>query len=934
MSPLEQLKVIKTEYFDIIFPEESSQSAFYLAERIDELYEKATSLLNEEKKLHLPVVICPCTQDCNAHYSPFPYAHICLYDTITTYTSELENMRETMIEIFYHELIHAISLNIRSESTEKVSKILFGDFYSIPNILMNTSWTEGITVSMESKDGFGRMNNGMVLNYLVQAKIENKFPNYYEIAGARDIYPKGTYSYYFGGAFSKYLQEKYGMEKYNQIWHQEKNLFKKAFKTTYDISLPEEWKIFEDSIPLPFLENTDIEYISTETMPSCLQNTIKNNQFYYVFYDSRKSGVFYFTKNQDINLKNSFTKPKKLFTANTAIEDLAFSQDGKYLLVTEYLPDNSETLCIRIFDIDKKRFLNKKISYSLLPAVFMSQNTNYLAAIEMKSTDTSLSIYNFDELVHNTNKKIEKSLIKKIPLKHFSEIKELCETENGFAYLMRNEGKWYLTTADTTNGIEKIEYTSFAFPNNILPYGLNYDKSSSQSMNFLLSTTGTAFTAENDDLPAAMPRLTKITVTQDKNATMVFQQKDISGGIISPVFGDDSYTFISKKTEWKDLATLKDSIPGGFSKEYTLPDSTIDIFNYKEKTLAENLTVTKYKSINYLTKGSFLPISISSFSFYPVQLNLLYTPLILGITYFTGSPAENFLTSISTGYDSETKSFASNYSLITGNSNLTFGLSSGINISTSGFDFFYYENVFGGTIPFITTNLFFQYQINSFLSYSSDFLFNTTNKVLAGIGYSLKLNQNRYDYFNFSLSTLWTDSFDFNSKGIFNITDDNNPVYGNIGFGFNTHLPQLLPIKNPWGITINLPTQIKVSIIPSNNTILSASATSIIFGKEIQKQTPNAWLYFTNFVFTAGYSIKWTDKLSSLSILKVSDLFANLDNYKQQQGITAGFHLYSSPMLGVLSQLAFDLSIDFKWFIKNTVNNKPYEITFLGDFSF
>ncbi|HPM06806.1 MAG TPA: hypothetical protein PLR81_07330, partial [Treponemataceae bacterium] len=75
-------QVIVTEYFDIIFTEDSKQSALILADSVDALYLKACALLESEAYFRLPLVLVSGVDVLNAYFSYVPYNHIVLYDTI------------------------------------------------------------------------------------------------------------------------------------------------------------------------------------------------------------------------------------------------------------------------------------------------------------------------------------------------------------------------------------------------------------------------------------------------------------------------------------------------------------------------------------------------------------------------------------------------------------------------------------------------------------------------------------------------------------------------------------------------------------------------------------------------------------------------------------------------------------------------------------
>jgi len=80
-KPFTFFRVIKTEYFDIIYPPESESSARTLASYADNVYEKLTSLFGITVPARIPVTFAPHTELFNGYYNPVPFPHIILYDT-------------------------------------------------------------------------------------------------------------------------------------------------------------------------------------------------------------------------------------------------------------------------------------------------------------------------------------------------------------------------------------------------------------------------------------------------------------------------------------------------------------------------------------------------------------------------------------------------------------------------------------------------------------------------------------------------------------------------------------------------------------------------------------------------------------------------------------------------------------------------------------
>lgn len=896
IHPFTKLSFIKTEYFDIIYPEESEQTAFYLADVVDGYYEKATAFLNAQKDLHLPVVICPCTQDLNAHYSPVPYPHICLYDTLQTASGDLYS-KESMNEVFYHELIHAVSLTIATPETKKITKFFWPDF-SVNLVALNNSWFEGATVSGESKDGFGRLNNGFVWSYLVQAKIEDKFPNFYELA-SRDIYPSGQYTYYFGGAFANYLQETYGQETYAKFWNQGDNTYlpKKLVKKTLGAKYWEVWENFEDSIAIPPLA-------PSETVQECFGDFASNVAVTTI--DGKENIVFYSVYKSGIYTMIPGKKAKKLLDTDTKIQDLAFSKDGHYLVITDFAANNSENLRLRVYDMLRHRFTGKKLIKCKLGEIFTHNGKEFLVCIENNSTDSSINIYDLETM----------SLETKLPLKHFSEVTELCHAENGFAFIMHHDGEFYFNYADISNGIKKPQISSFAFPKEVIPYYLNADDTDSPKKVFLCSTAGHGLVSENTDFPAALARLTKIEL-DESGAFVQFQKMDVSGGVYNPAkTTDGEYYFASSLAERKPLAKFTDkaTVPGGFSIPYEMPLTQTTAFDFQEKTLSPQFQIEAYKPAKYTLKGLLLPyiMPADTFAYCPINEHLA-NPMYFGAGYYTGLPSENFYISFGGGYDPLEKLHGFSINALGGTKNFAYSLISDASFYNYTFHKANIEADARGSLPLFSSSFAFQYQAEALLEIYSKNLFCNTNNATIGFSYAKRRGMGTYESFKIiSAATIY-----------------NSSITGtNIGLAAQISLPKLLPFRNPWSFTLNLPARFTFHLIPDNATLMHGNCNLTVFGKEIQKQPGNSSLYFSKMYLTAGFDSCYFKKMDPMSILKVKELVTSADLCNQTHAITSGFHVEWTPVIGTLASVHVDCGCDVKFYLLNQITKIPYDISF------
>ncbi len=246
------LHVIRTEFFDIIFPMECRESAQKIAAVCDDYYLEITQILETEADRRFPVTITRSVEALNAYYAAVPYNRIVLYDTLPE--ESLDMYENTIQKIFYHELTHAVTYNMRDEKYKKSIRYkiasFIGDLINPAWLTITTFWAEGATVSFESKGKGGRLNDPFSTQLANQSVIEGHFPSWRDVTGSRDTYPGGTDAYIFGAMFASYLQETYGMSKYADFWKNAGtncplSLIAGVFKKTYGFKISDAWNDFK-----------------------------------------------------------------------------------------------------------------------------------------------------------------------------------------------------------------------------------------------------------------------------------------------------------------------------------------------------------------------------------------------------------------------------------------------------------------------------------------------------------------------------------------------------------------------------------------------------------------------------------------------------------------------------------------------------------------
>jgi hypothetical protein len=332
-KPYSILRVLRTEHFEIIYSADSEKTARKLAERADALYDKVSTLTGITLGHMVPVVITPETDEHNGYMNPLPYPHIVLFDTPasiewTIFSNSLESL-------FLHEMTHAVTGSTRG-NLEEVFYRVFGGWVYPAGITAPWFMIEGASVSFESLDGTGRANDPLIKQKLRQDILENSFKTPFQAEGVWDMPPYGNVYYYYGGLFSAYLQKKYGMEKYGELWREMGRRFHislifynsgfyNIFKSVYGVSLIDCWNDFKASLALSGVEENTSDIIYDG------KTIIKDV--------AAAGGKIFFIDNFAGKIMSYDTAEKKLKTVvsvDLAAYALDISEDGSRILVSTY----------------------------------------------------------------------------------------------------------------------------------------------------------------------------------------------------------------------------------------------------------------------------------------------------------------------------------------------------------------------------------------------------------------------------------------------------------------------------------------------------------------------------------------------------------------------------------------------------------------------
>ena len=417
--------LIKTEHFDIIYSEESRESALLLVENAEALYDKASASLDKlgetagfeklgsQNNLHMPVIISPDSDLLSVEYTPSPYNRIIIFDSPASEAQAV--FEDTMLGLFYREIYKALSQSIRSPFNQFVAKWIAGEAYQpVALFYLPYSFIEGAAYLVEGDAGAefdfeseseseeeksqGRMKDGYFLQILSQAKLEGKFPNWFQVTTVRDIYPGEELVYAAGAGFAAFLMNEYGVEKYAELWQESgKNhpfLTQGVFYTVYEKTLFELWKEFENQIPLP----QDLELVNSfEDMsepvfpddPEANYEHLLLTNYGIVWYDRIRHEV-------DIYDEKGLLKIRQLLFLADNVERMTASEDGRYISVSHTRARTMEDLSSSstwIYDLKERKFLDAK--YSLRDAaIILTEDGQYaVAGVNVKNSLPVLEVY-------------------------------------------------------------------------------------------------------------------------------------------------------------------------------------------------------------------------------------------------------------------------------------------------------------------------------------------------------------------------------------------------------------------------------------------------------------------------------------------------------------------------------------------------------------
>ncbi len=840
-----KLKVIETQYFDINYAPECKETAQKIAAVCDDYYREISAKFGYEPYQRFPVSITSKVESLNAYFSMAPYNTIVLYDTEIPYSLDMNE--KSMEAVFYHELVHAVSLNSKSPFWRGMA--FFADFFTPAGISLTSFWMEGAAVAFESMGDGGRLNSPFFTQKVIECKIqdicgENEFPSWRDLSGSKDVYPAGSEAYIFGSHFALFLIKTYGIEKYAEFWKNAGtwttlSFVSGIFEKTYGQSISNVWNDFYDSIKVPQIElNERKNFVSKENLISKEKTVIQTIDYFYDP-DSSKVKTAWF----DLYSSTIYLNGQKFLTVKN-VQRIRFSKDGTKLLVNRFV--DKAHVVNDDFEVELK---TKKITPVKHDSSLFEKDEN-LTTIK---NGLSWSLFYKDESGRKKSWNFGNKIIHNI---HLEKIDEDYET-----YIF----VWAQMKSDGMAKLGKIQI----------------DRKTLQAKIFLQENENPAGLIEAIPYGADF-----LVITEEYYSTPLRVLK-------------------AQNIKWSDFyiqgeSYIQKTAGSEFVKNEVVKSKTVESEIYEENVFEpesskSKLSVTEAKTKNYNPAkyffcGAFLPLGIVS----PVNHDFESEEVLFsGATYATSTPWNDKITMLSAGFNPFTSDSGLSLSLTGGDDSFAYSVNGNLVFNSDGLKSSYGE---------ITASKVLMQGL------CSSFSFGVTGKALSGIENTKTNAKVRLDYgeivkssFNrtglslnckpyFYFSTLHRSGVKYaHLKGIyfqpffdFTKTDldydfknfgklyTQNEVYANAGFFTGFSLPLFFPFS------------LEASLFPSQGTFAGLNASLQLYALEIQRGIPAVSVYVRRIVWKAVYSLKLKyEQEENFDILKTAQIASNLskDDY-------------------------------------------------------
>ncbi len=209
-DPAYRWRTIDTAHFRIHFHQGEEPLAQDVAVVAERAHAALTPVLGYAPR-RTEIVLSDDVDDANGSATPLPYDTIRLYAVPPPSLSELNDYRDWLESLVFHEYVHILHLDHVGGIPGAANRI-FGKLFA-PNGLVPAWMTEGLAVLHESNGDPASGRNASAIHEMYARALALEppgFPPLDEASNPLLEWPVGTAPYLLGGRFMRFLEERYG----------------------------------------------------------------------------------------------------------------------------------------------------------------------------------------------------------------------------------------------------------------------------------------------------------------------------------------------------------------------------------------------------------------------------------------------------------------------------------------------------------------------------------------------------------------------------------------------------------------------------------------------------------------------------------------------------------------------------------------------------
>ena len=258
VSSLSKVRHLRTEAFDIYFPDSLAGYGFRLAGFADDVLADLESFFGNPASggsldgifsgKRIPVLLSDVEYSLNGYFTPYSSNRIVIYPKAAGPSGQLASFEDELRSVFIHELTHVVTLNMRSSFWSALAS-LAGDAVTPTAWIMPNALVEGTAVWVESERGpvddgvaddgaadggagsvqdgtmaddglaaAGRLSDPAALEPVFLDLSLGRRRGLWDVSGVADHPGAGSLPYLYGALFARFMEDRYGSESIGELW--------------------------------------------------------------------------------------------------------------------------------------------------------------------------------------------------------------------------------------------------------------------------------------------------------------------------------------------------------------------------------------------------------------------------------------------------------------------------------------------------------------------------------------------------------------------------------------------------------------------------------------------------------------------------------------------------------------------------------------------